>query len=402
MDKYMSNISLKIGVLSMSMLSMSALVITSAFGSMIKYFSDVAPSTIQMLGSLPSLGALLVTLIVGWLATRVSKKKLVLFGIICVAVGGLIPTMYFSNINILLGCSFLLGIGIGFITTVNPMLLTVYFNNTEERASVMGINTAINALGAMILMMLGGVLGESNWAHTYYVYFIAFLIFLVVLFLVPGDTIKSELAQMPHHKTSIRGALSNINKYIYIIALLTFCISALYTIYLSNISILLSDKHIGGTAFTGIINGIGTLGGLATGFGIKSVRRYVSKNALCVGFLLMFISFTLVLLSSHLSLILIGSVFSGVAMCLIMSTAPYEISMLAEPHQIAPAMSIYIFASSCGSIVSPILLRLCNIHVGYESFIIGGILTLMVTLALFITNFGARLQIHPELNQENV
>jgi MFS family permease len=392
----MNRLKLKIGILSISTLSMSALVVTSAFGAMIQYFSHVSPTTVQMIGSLPSLGALIVTLLVGWLAQWMSKKKLALCGIACIAVGGLLPILYFSNIGILLACALLVGVGVGFITTVIPMLLSMYFAEGEERAAIMGMSTAINALGAMVLMVLGGILGGKYWSHTYYAYLLSILIFVLVLWFVPVDSIPAKKVTNNSHLPSTKHVLLDLNKYIYALSFLTFCISFVYTIYLTNISVLLLDKQIGGTALTGIINGVGTLGGIVTGFCIKYIRKFIPHNALATGFLMMFLSFALVFFANNLIVLLIGSIFSGIAMCLIMSTAPYEISMLAKPEQIAPSMSIFIFASSCGGIISPIVLRMLHVSVGYEAFILGMIVTMVITLAVFVSRFGKRLANIPD------
>lgn len=381
----------------MSALSMSALVVTSAFGAMIQYFSHVSPTTVQMIGSLPSLGALIVTLLVGWLAQRMSKKKLALGGIACIAVGGLLPLAYYADIHILLACSLLVGVGVGFITTVIPMLLSMYFAEGEERAAIMGMSTAMNALGAMVLMVLGGILGGKYWPHTYYAYLLSLPIFIMVLSFVPVDAIPVKSVLNNVHQDIRKNSLLGISKYIYAIAFLTFCISFVYTIYLTNISVLLLDKQIGGTALTGIINGVGTLGGIVTGFCIKYIRKFLPYNALAAGFFIMFLSFALVFFANNMILLLIGSIFSGIAMCLIMSTAPYEISMLARPDQIAPSMSIFIFASSCGGIISPIVLRILDVSVGYEAFILGMIVTMVITLAVFVSRFGKRLANVPDI-----
>lgn len=388
----MSKSILKIGVLSMSMLSMSALVITSAFGAMFHYFHDTDPATIQMLASLPSLGALITTLFVGWLASRFSKKNLALIGIVLIGLGGLIPILYFSNIYILLLCSLLLGLGVGFITTVSPMLLTHHFPNHEDRASIMGMNTAISALGVMILMVAGGFIGRTDWTKTYYVYFATIIIFMMVMACVPRDSV--EKPEQINHVSTPSTSIFSLNKNIYIIAFLTFLTSFLYTIFMSNISILLLNKNIGGTDITGLINAVGTLGGLVAGFSIKQIRSHISTKTMGLGFLFLTLSFCIVLYTNNIALLLIGSFCSGIAMCLIMCTAPYEISLLVNHREIAPAMSMFIFFSSFGGVLSPMVMKIMGINVGEKSFYVGLVLTLITFISLMISRFEFKL--HPQ------
>ncbi|MDC4187171.1 MFS transporter, partial [Loigolactobacillus coryniformis] len=70
---------------------MSALVITNAFSAIIAAFPNESVAKIQMLGTIPSLGTLLTTILVGILAVHIPKKILALTGVVLVGVGGLLP-----------------------------------------------------------------------------------------------------------------------------------------------------------------------------------------------------------------------------------------------------------------------------------------------------------------------
>ncbi|MGB4792975.1 MAG: MFS transporter, partial [Lactococcus chungangensis] len=67
----MKKTKLKVGILSMTLLNMSALVITSAFGAIMASFPEEPISKIQMIGTIPGLGSMLITLVVGVLAMRI-------------------------------------------------------------------------------------------------------------------------------------------------------------------------------------------------------------------------------------------------------------------------------------------------------------------------------------------
>ena len=156
----MKKTKLKVGILSMTLLNMSALVITSAFGAIMASFPEEPISKIQMIGTIPGLGSMLITLVVGVLAMRIPKKTLALIGILCVALGGLLPLAFHTTVNALLVCALIMGIGLGFIGTINPMLISMYFEG-EERGSLMGIGTAINSIGLMVMMIIGSTLGAA-------------------------------------------------------------------------------------------------------------------------------------------------------------------------------------------------------------------------------------------------
>lgn len=384
----MKNAKLKIGILSMSMLNMSALVITSAFGAIMGTFPDEPISKIQMIGTVPSLGALIITLFVGVLAMRVPKKILALIGIIGVGIGGLLPIAFHSSVNILLACALIMGIGLGFISTVNPMLLSMYFQD-DERASLMGAGTAINSVGSMIMMLAGGVLGAKVWSNTYYVFLITILIFFLVMFCLPLDQL-AEQKTGDRPKQSAGEAIREMNKYVYLVALLAFAISFLYTIYPSNLSIVVAHKNFGGTAITGLVNALGTVGGLIAGFTISKINGVLKDKSIACGFILMGISFLLVCYAQNIAMMVIGAGLSGIAMAMIFSTIPFYVSIIAKPFQIAVAMSIFQFLNSLGGIISPIVLAQLGIESGTSAILFGAICCVAVGAVLLVTGFGKK------------
>ena len=132
----MNKMKTRIGVVSMATLAMSGSVAGSAIAAISKSFPDTPISTIQLLSTLPGVGSLIITLVAGQMAMRVSKKSLVLLGVALVTLGGLVPAFWNSSVAGLLACSVILGMGVGFISTLNPMILTQYFEG-EERSSMM-------------------------------------------------------------------------------------------------------------------------------------------------------------------------------------------------------------------------------------------------------------------------
>ena len=257
-------------------------------------FPEEPISKIQMIGTIPGLGSMLITLVVGVLAMRIPKKTLALIGILCVALGGLLPLAFHTTVNALLVCALIMGIGLGFIGTINPMLISMYFEG-EERGSLMGIGTAINSIGLMVMMIIGSTLGAKNWENTYLVFLLALLIFFVVMLFLPLDKVETKgdhTAQMqgPQAKTSLLTVIKDINKYVIWVSLLAFAVSFLYTIYPSNLSLVVAEKNFGGTAITGLVNALGTVGGLIAGFTISRINRILKDKSIATGFILLALS----------------------------------------------------------------------------------------------------------------
>lgn len=389
----MNNIKTRIGVISMASLAMAGSVTGAAIAAIAKDFPDTPISTVQLLSTLPGLGALIITLIAGQMAMRISKKNLVLLGIALVTIGGLIPAFWNSSMVGLLTCSVILGMGVGFISTLNPMLLSQYFDG-EERSTMMGINTGVTSLGSMILTGVGGYLGGENWRNLYWVFIVGILVFLLVLFFLPNDKVENEAGKENtiHPKTSTLAVVKSLSPSVYVMYFIVFLLGIAYTAYMANLSIVVAERGVGGTAMTGYINAIGTIGGIATGFGLKYIRKFTKPNTLAFGFLMLIITLALTYFFASPVVLMIAAVFSAVAMVTVLATSPFLLSMMARPEQIPVIMSVYAFVNSLSGALAPKIIALLHIPAGGPSFIFAGVVSAVVVIGLVVTRFGAKVE----------
>ncbi|WP_162011034.1 MFS transporter [Streptococcus sp. S784/96/1] len=96
------NLKTKIGVVSMVSMNLSGVVVGSAIAAIGQSFPDLPISTVQLLTTLPGLGSLLITLIAGQLALKISKKTLSLLGIALITLGGLLSSFSNSSITVMM------------------------------------------------------------------------------------------------------------------------------------------------------------------------------------------------------------------------------------------------------------------------------------------------------------
>lgn len=385
----MSKLRVRIGILSIALLSMCGIVITPVFSEIIQAFPKVPATTIQMIGSLPSLGQLIISLVVGRLAMSIPKKRLALIGVTSVIIGGIVPIFWHSQIAILLVCAFVVGIGVGFVSTLTPMLISIFFKG-EARASMMGFNTAFNSLGAVLMMSAAGILGSKMWFHSYYVFLLAVLVFFLVLFMLPLDKVEKVNINSSKKRVSTVDVLKQMNKYVFAIAGLVFLTIFFYTAFSNNLSILISQKQVGGTSLAGILSSFGTLGGMITGFLMVYIRKIAHKHLLEMSALLLAVSYFVMFLSDSIPVLFIGAYLSGMGMCIAMATAPYEISILTNEEQNSLGMSLFIFANALGGIVSPIILGWFKVTAGLQTFLVIGIAMLLVALIMIFFNFSKK------------
>lgn len=378
---------LRVGILSLPFLTMSALVITSAFSAIIQAFPNESVAKIQMIGTVPSFGTLVATLVCGLLVTRVPKKILALIGLFLIAVGGLLPLVLHASVNELLISATVLGFGLGFTSPVTPMLVAMYFEG-DERASVMGETTAINSLGSIVMMLFGGFLGATNWVNTYLAFFLTIVIFCLVLFLLPMDHV--ERVDDGKATGSTMQLLGSMSHFVWIAALIGLLMSLIYTIYPTNLSIIVAGKQLGGTSMTGIVNAVGTVGGFVAGFGLSKINKIVKDKTLGVGFVTLALTFLLVRIANNVAVVLLGAVLSGFAMAMVMATIPFYVSIVAKPVEMALAMTVFQFLNSLGGVFTPLILKWLHIGAGNQAFVAGFVASLVMAGVCFATNIGKR------------
>lgn len=389
----MEKLKTRIGILLLGAITLSPLVITSAFGAIIKEFASqgVAVPRIQLIATIPNLAILLFSILVGRLALTVSAKRIGQIGLAFVAAGGLLPLAFHSSVNELLVCAFVMGIGICFCGVAGPTLISMYFGG-DERMGMMGMLTAANSIGRMFMVTVGGYLGSSIWVNTYWVFVSVVVLLILFSILVPNQKPAAAPVSDKGKKPSLIASYRSLGGYVYLVGLVAFMISFFYTVYPTNVSILIADKGLGGTEIAGLISGIGTVGGLIAGFTMKWSKRALKTKVLPLGFTFTAISFFAILYSDNVVVLAVASMLTTVGTAFIFSTLPFMISILSHPSQISVGMGAMNTMNSLGKLVCPIVLGWFSVQAGEQQFLVGGIGFAVVALLLFATNFGNLVQ----------
>lgn len=382
-------VTLAIGILSMNLLLMSGAVVGSAIAAIAQSFPQEPISKVQMLSTIPQLGQIVATLLFTWLTYKITKKSIGLLAVAAVAISGLIPLVYNTNLNMILACMVALGFGIGLISNVAPVLLQEHFEG-EERATVMGWSLGFINIGMMGFTAIGGVLGGVDWRNLFWVYALAILIFIVVFFMVPKDTkATEETASQP--SVSFLQTVKELKGFVYVILLITLITSLCITLFMANQSIILAEKG-NGTAYTAMVTAIGTIGGIATGFGLKYIRKMTKNDTMAWGFVAFALSFACVIFFANPVMHVIGNMFSGMGIVMVNATIPYELSILANRRQFPIVIAMNTFVSAIAGFATPLIIAAARISAGETSFFAGIVISLVVAVILLVTRLGSQIQ----------
>lgn len=144
-------------------------------------FSSVSNSEalVPIALTIPALCVAIFSPIAGLLSDRIGRKMLLLFGLLGYAAVGIIP-FFLTNLFQIIGSRFVLGIFEAVIMTVSTALIGDYFKG-DVREKWIGIQIGAVSVSAIILIALGGALGEFLGSRgPFLLYLIALPIALLV------------------------------------------------------------------------------------------------------------------------------------------------------------------------------------------------------------------------------
>lgn len=222
------------------------------------------------------------SLLAGKLDNRVSRKKLMIFGAISAALGG-IGTIYNQSLTWMCIMRALYGIGYSFTQVCALTLLNEIYTNDQRRGKVVGyFNAAMNAIGA-ILGALAGKLASISAVSAYKLNWLMAIYAVCLIIFVPNikPTDKTESLQ-----NGIAGEKESMgSKYfkklaVFLINSLSFCILVFF------VSTYVSENTLGNETFAGLLNSAVTVGGFVFAMLYGKINLKLGKNTLWIMYLL--------------------------------------------------------------------------------------------------------------------
>lgn len=147
-------------------------------------FADV--DNVQLLSrmvlTLPALFVALCAPLIGSLADRYGRLRLLVASILLYGISG-VSGLFADSLPVLLAGRAALGIAIGGIMTLITALVGDYFAG-QERERYLGLQQAFTGLGGVVFVLGGGMLADFHWRAPFAVYALAFVMVpAVILFL---------------------------------------------------------------------------------------------------------------------------------------------------------------------------------------------------------------------------
>lgn len=334
---------LKAAILTMSFVQMGTNGIAPILAQIAEAFPDASASSVQFLMTFPSIFCVIFTLLSALLAEKLPKKTLALGGLLLVSVAGILACLFHASLTILFVWAAVLGIGIGMVAPIAPSLISELFEG-KERQTLMGQQNSAANVGSMLMTFFGGYLAMLGWQFGYLVYLLGLPGFFLTLKGVPTQkAVKISSSQ----KTSKEPL------HIWKEMAIAFVFLMLFSSGPANLSMLISERGLGGSALAGIMSTLFLLGGTIAGLFFGQIASVIGNKTIPTGCAVLCAGFLLVSAAPNALLVGIGCLFAGASISLVMPSCMMGASMQKGRETLASALVLS--SSNVGVFIMPLL-----------------------------------------------
>ena len=185
-----------------SAISMMSNLLSPAFPGIADAFG-VNPAQIGLLTTFYSIPMLLLSPVIGIVADRIGRKKVLGLSVFMFGLGGVLSFLT-NSYTMLLFCSFLRGMGSPGMNVLLLVIVGDLYKEKERRTSVLGCNTAILNVALAAYPLLGGFLAGISWRAPFVVFLTTIPAALAVFFVMDEPKIeKKQQSILPHIRQSL-------------------------------------------------------------------------------------------------------------------------------------------------------------------------------------------------------
>lgn len=368
----MNNRMLKFAVLSISLLMLTPNAISVALADITKSYAGVDPGTIALILTLPLLVMTPFTFISGILSNFMSKKSLIIIGLIVYIIGGMAPLLT-KNLTYILIARSILGVGLGVLVPFTTSLIFDFFEG-DERNGLIGFQSAFVNIGLIFSSLVAGILAGVSWQHAFWIYTIGFLVLLLISFKLPEPIKVKKTSQQ---KVSLNGK-------VFFIGFLGFLIAVFQFPLFSTTALLVVKQNMGNATSVGLAVTVSTISGLFTGLLFGKILGLMQRYTSVFGLGIIVVGFFIISYATNILMVYVGAFFAGIAMSSLMPFLLVNLSMVTDKSATALANAIFFCCLSLGQFASPIIMMNLTEFLGNTSerftFFLSGIVFLVAAV----------------------
>ena len=326
--------------------------ITPAFPKIEKEL-NISEQEVGLLITVFTLPGVILTPILGVLADRFGRKKILIPSLLLFGIAGF-SIFFIRNFHLLLIFRLFQGVGAASLGSLNVTLIGDFFEG-GDRATAMGYNASVLSVGTASYPAIGGALATIGWYFPFLLPVLALPIAFVVIYTL-DDTKQNNQQNLKDYLINAWQSIKDKRVIgIFIASIFTFIL--IYGAYLTFFPFLLDSDFSAPPLAIGLMMSAMSLTTAVTSTQVgKLSAKYSDKILLKFAFIIYTLSMVLIPLMSSLWLLLIPLVLFGIAQGLNIPSLQTMLTNLAPVENRAAFMSLNGMVLRLGQTIGPLIM----------------------------------------------
>ncbi|MBD2002900.1 MULTISPECIES: MFS transporter [Cyanophyceae] len=353
--------------------------VTPAFPNLAKAL-NVAPENIGLLVTAFTLPTLLLGPIIGVLADRIGRKKIIVPSLLLFGIAGT-ACAFVRDFNLLLLFRLLQGIGAASLLSLSVTLIGDLYAG-ERRTAAMGYNASVSSIGTASYPTIGGALATIGWYYPFMLPVVAIPIALVVLFALKNPEPKGE-RNLREYLINARRILKNRQLAgLFLASAANFVL--LYGAYVTYLPQLINDTFKAQPSTIGVI-----LSSISVAIAFTSsqlgrlARRFPETTLIRASFVFYAIALFIVPFVTNMWLLLIPTTIFGIGLGIGFPSIQTLLAALAPREYLATVIAVNGTFFGLGQTLGPLLMGIAFGIGGIHSVFFAGVGFSIITLLVF-------------------
>jgi MFS family permease len=316
---------------------------------MFQSFPEIPQTTVMLVVTLPVAVSVIVSPTVGLILMKLSKKTILLIGIVLQLVCAC--TVILTNgtvFSLILISTILSGIAFSMLYTTTNSAITEY-DTSDTVSKNIGMNTSFMSMGVMTVTFVAGILAQDgNWVKAFYSYFITIPVLIIAVVFLPGMKPKTkdsgsspDVAANTIEETITGGSVATL---VMLVVLYIFFFVGVFSLVLNYSSYVITEFQLGTSVEAGITGTLMSFGGVAGGLLVGSIVKIFKRFAATAAFAVYGLTLLTMILIPNLYLLYVVVFISGIA-----STAAMVAGITAASSSIKQSsVAVGIFGATLG------------------------------------------------------
>lgn len=344
---------------------------------------NISPSQTSMLIAVFAIPGIIMTPILGILADRYGRKRVIIPSLLLFGVAGT-ACMFARDFDLLLVFRFLQGLGAASLGALNVTLIGDLYS-AEKRGSIMGYNNSVLSLGTAVSPIIGGALAIPGWYYPFLLPLLALPVAYLTMKKLENPEPASDLQFKEYMKQFFKIIKNRRISGLFILSINTFII--LFGAFLAYLPFLLKESFDANPFTIGIFLSSMSFTQAITASQLGRLMNKISKKAL-LGFSFFFyaLAFVMFPLVPALWLVLLPTIVLGIAQGLNVPNVQSLLAGYVRSENRAALMSFNRWVSQLGQAFGPMLMGLAfaMYHLNGVFYTAAGIGALTSVVAIII------------------